>query len=228
MVMKLDRVVPFGRRLDEYRHLFSLTDADLDRRIISVADGPASFNAEMTSVGKRVVSTDPIYALPATQIEQRFNEVVDDIINQMQSTPGDWVWTYHRSADELRSRRTDALRHFMADFEDGKRQGRYLAASLPSLPFADHSFELALCSNFLFLYSEHLDEDFHLCSIREMLRLAPEVRVFPLITLMLDPSPYLQPVIERLHCDGYTCTSEQVDFELQRGGNRMLRIRRTA
>ncbi len=39
MVMKLDQVVPFGRRLDEYRHLFNLTDQDINHRIISVADG---------------------------------------------------------------------------------------------------------------------------------------------------------------------------------------------
>lgn len=36
MVMKRDEVVPFGRSLDEYRHMFALTEADLDRTIVGV------------------------------------------------------------------------------------------------------------------------------------------------------------------------------------------------
>lgn len=33
MVMKLDKVVPFGRALDEYQGMFSLTADDLNKRI---------------------------------------------------------------------------------------------------------------------------------------------------------------------------------------------------
>ncbi len=226
MVMKLDQVVPFGRRLDEYRHLFNLTDHDLNRRIISVADGPASFNSEMTALGKRVVSVDPVYAFSAGQIERQFYAVVDNIINQVRATPDDWVWHYHRDVDDLRANRTGALERFIADFDAGRKSGRYITASLPTLPFADDSFELALCSNFLFLYSTHLDQKFHQNSILEMLRIAPEVRIFPLLTLMLETSPYLYPTLYVLEAKVYLATIEQVDFELQRGGNRMLRIRR--
>ena len=227
MVMKLDQVVPFGRRLDEYRHLFNLTDPDINHRIISVADGPASFNSEMTALGKTVVSVDPLYAFSAQQIESQFYAVVDNIINQIRATPEDWVWSYHRDVDALRESRAGALERFVADFAAGKASGRYITASLPTLPFADDSFDLALCSNFLFLYSAHLDRKFHLDSILEMLRIAPEVRIFPLLTLMLETSPYLHPVLTALEAAGYHATIEQVDFELQRGGNSMLRIRRT-
>jgi len=47
MATELEKVVPFGRSMDEYRKMFALTDGDLDRKILGVADGPASFNAEM-------------------------------------------------------------------------------------------------------------------------------------------------------------------------------------
>jgi hypothetical protein len=47
MAMQLNQVVPFGRSLDEYRAMFSLSDDDLGKEIVCVADGPASFNAEM-------------------------------------------------------------------------------------------------------------------------------------------------------------------------------------
>ena len=47
MVMKLEKVVPFGRSLAEYKSMFALADNALDTKIIGVGDGPASFNAEM-------------------------------------------------------------------------------------------------------------------------------------------------------------------------------------
>ncbi len=52
MAMKLDDVVPFGRSFHEYRLMFGLTEEDLDKRIIGVGDGPASFNAGMNALGK--------------------------------------------------------------------------------------------------------------------------------------------------------------------------------
>jgi hypothetical protein len=44
MVMKLNEVVPFGRSLDEYRHMFALTEDDLSKHILGAADGPARFS----------------------------------------------------------------------------------------------------------------------------------------------------------------------------------------
>ncbi len=45
--MKLEKVIPFGHLLDEYKKMFALSDKDLDKRIVGVADGPASFNADI-------------------------------------------------------------------------------------------------------------------------------------------------------------------------------------
>jgi hypothetical protein len=67
----LDQVLPRGRSYDEYRHMFALTKIDLSLGILGCADGPASFNAEATRQGRRVVSTDligiPIIRTRATQ-----------------------------------------------------------------------------------------------------------------------------------------------------------------
>lgn len=90
MAMQLDTVVPFGRSLDEYRQMFALSEDDLARNIIGVGDGPASFNAEMHALGKRVVSIDPLFRFSADDIEWRFYAVVDDIIAQVTATPDDW------------------------------------------------------------------------------------------------------------------------------------------
>jgi len=224
--MKLDSIVPFGRSLEEYRLMFSLTPADLEQKIIGVGDGPASFNAEMHALGRHVVSVDPVYQFDAIEIRNRFYAVVESIIAQITATPHDWVWSFHHSPENLRTLRIAALDRFVADFDVGKNMGRYVVGEVPQLEFRDHEFDLALCSNFLFLYSDHLTYDFHRAAVFEMLRIAPEVRVFPLLTLARQPSVYLDPLVRELQAQGHTAEVTTVAYELQRGGNQMLTIRR--
>ncbi|HEY9657850.1 MAG TPA: SAM-dependent methyltransferase, partial [Allocoleopsis sp.] len=88
----------------------------------------------------------------------------------------------------------------------------------------DQSYDLALCSHFLFLYSEHHDLNFHQAAIAEMLRVSQEVRIFPLLTLMLERSPHLDPILQTLHNQGYQVEIQRVPYEFQKRGNEMLRI----
>ena len=210
--------------MDEYRKMFALSDQDIDRKIIGVGDGPASFNAEMSALGKSVISVDPLYVFSAAEIEKQFYSVLDNIIAQVKATPGDWVWSYHRSPEHLQENRVKVLRAFAADYENARTQGRYVAGELPALDFERKRFDLALCSHFLFLYSNQLPYEFHRAAVLEMLRIAPEVRIFPLLTLTLNVSSYVQPLIDELQTHGYSVNIEKVDYELQRGGNKMLRI----
>ena len=226
MAMQLDKVVPFGRSLDEYRRLFALSDGDLQKNVISIADGPASFNAELTAQGGSVVSVDPLYIFSAADIAERFYAVVDLIIDQVKATPDDWTWHYHRSPDHLKENRCAALRSFVGDFDKGKTEGRYVIGELPHLEFADGLFDLALCSHFLFLYTDHLTYEFHRASVLEMLRIATEVRIFPLLTLGLEVSPYLAPLVSDLASQGFSASVEVVPYEVQRGGHHVLRVRR--
>ncbi len=224
--MKLDQVVPFGRSLDEYRAMFALSADDLAKEIIDVAGGPSGFNAEMWAQGRHVVSVDPLYAFRAAEIEQRFHAVVDGIIRQVHETPDDWVWTFHQSLEQLRACRVRALTQFLADYKQGSEDGRYVIGELPRLDCSDERFRLALCSHFLFLYSYHFSYAFHHAALMEMLRIASEVRIFPLLTLALQPSPYLAPLLEDLATAGYHHEIHTVPYELQRGGNQMLCITR--
>lgn len=226
MAIKLENIVPFGRSLTEYQRMFSLTAEDLSQTILGVGDGPASFNAEMKAQGKFVVSIDPVYRFTAREIENQFHSVVDNIISQIKETPGDWVWSYHQSPDHLKEIRTHSLNQFLADYENGKAEGRYRVDELPSLNFEDDQFDLGLCSHLLFLYSDHLSYEFHAAAILEMLRVAKEVRIFPLITLDFQMSPYVAPLIRELENNGYEANVETVAYELQRGGNQMLTIKR--
>lgn len=226
--MELKKVVPFGRSMDEYKNIFALSDGDLNKKIVGIGDGPASFNAEMYALGKTMVSIDPLYVFRAEEIENQFYSVVDSIIAQVRATPGDWVWSYHGSPEHLKEHRVNALRCFVADYEKGKTEGRYIVGELPNLDFADRQFQLAVCSHFLFLYSDHLTYEFHRTSVLEMARVASEVRIFPLLTLALKMSPYVQPLIKELKSQGFAVSVEKVGYELQRGGNEMLRIQKAA
>jgi SAM-dependent methyltransferase len=226
MVMQLEKVVPFGRSLDEYLKMFNLTPDALQQRILGVGDGPASFNAEATQQGGKITSVDPLYQFTAEEILRRFNEVVDPIIEQVRATPEDWVWSYHRSPEHLKHNRVTVMNRFVADYEHGKQAGRYRVGELPHLPFEADTYDLALCSHFLFLYSDHFDYEFHRASVQDMLRVSPEVRIFPLLTLMLARSPYLEPIMQDFEAQGYAVTVETVEYELQKGGNQMLVIRR--
>ncbi|MBC7969785.1 MAG: SAM-dependent methyltransferase [Verrucomicrobia bacterium] len=224
MAMKLETVVPFGRSLNEYIKMFDLTDVDLGKRILGVGDGPASFNAEATQLGYRVTSIDPIYQFSSAEILSRFDAVVDNIINQVKESPNDWVWSHHRSPDDLRNNRVEAIHTFINDYETGKAEGRYLVDALPHLTLPHRTYDLALCSHFLFLYSEQLTYQFHLDSMQAMLRVSPEVRIFPLLTLMRERSPYLDPIMQALTDQGYALAIKKVPYELQKGGNEMLLI----
>jgi hypothetical protein len=62
--------------------------------------------------------------------------------------------------------------------------------------------------------------DFHIASIREMLRVAKEVRIFPLLDVNAQESRYLQGVLERFQ--EYKLEIRKVNYEFQRGGNKML------
>ena len=222
MVMKLDRVVPFGRSLDEYRLMFDLHPTNLHQRILGVGDGPASFNAEGKAKGYQITSVDPIYQFSGEEIEQRFKAVVDEIIAQIIATPNNWVWSYHQNPQALKASRIKTTKTFLQDYPLGKQEGRYLTQALPNLNFSDRTYDLALCSHFLFLYSAHYDYDFHVAAIQEMLRVSQEVRIFPLLTLAQAESPYLLPAIAHFHCLGYATEVRKVSYELQPGGNQML------
>ena len=115
---------------------------------------------------------------------------------------------------------------FLADYDDGRRERRYVNAALPSLPFADGAFDKALCSHFLFLYSQQFTLDFHIAAIQELRRVAREVRVFPLLALGGQPSAYVGPTVEELRRGGDRVSIEVVPYEFQRGGNQMMRVMR--
>ncbi|MBE9069993.1 SAM-dependent methyltransferase [Leptolyngbya cf. ectocarpi LEGE 11479] len=224
--MQLDEIVPWGRTFKEYKLMFNLSESDLNANILGCGDGPASFNAEMTSQNYSVISIDPIYLFSAQQIRQRVQETYKTIISQVRQNSDQYIWKNFRDVDELGASRLSAMERFLADYDVGKAEARYLPQSLPSLDLADNQFDLCLCSHLLFLYSAQLSLEFHVEAIHELLRVSKEVRIFPLLRLDGELSSYVKPVIQKMSQQGISTKIQSVAYEFQKGGNQMLHIQR--
>lgn len=228
MPFTLEHVVPWGRSFQEYQRMFDLTGEDLGRSIFGCADGPAAFNTRLTAHGGRVVSCDPLYRYSAHEIRTRIDSCFGTVLEQARRNKDAFVWsTEIPDVQALGRVRMTAMGEFLADFPSGKQANRYIDGELPSLPFPDGWFDLALCSHFLFLYDE-LGADFHVRSILELLRVAREVRIFPLMQLDGQPSPFVDAVVAEARSRSYSVAVESVSYEFQCGANEMLRIRRPA
>ena len=156
MSIQYKDIVPWGRNFDEYSRMFNLTESELRLRLLGCGDGPASFNVECNERGGRVISIDPLYHFRLDEIETRIAETYEDVIRQTRANQDKFIWTDISSPDELGRIRMEAMKQFLASYEDGKANGKYVPGELPELPFADQSFEIALCSHFLFLYTDNL------------------------------------------------------------------------
>ena len=221
-------IVPWGRSFDEYVDMFNLSEDDLTRDIVDVGGGPAAFNSGMHQRGTPIISVDPIYRFSEAELRQRIQETCKDIITQAFQNRDKFVWTQFSSVDALAEIRMQAMDEFCRDFESGKQQGRYIDASLPNLPFPDRHFDLVLSAHLLFFYSANRDLAFHLDAVRELLRIGTEVRIFPIVDVNSNPSPFLSPVINELEKEEITCSVEPVPYHFQKTGNQMLRLWRSA
>ncbi|KJH73330.1 hypothetical protein [Aliterella atlantica] len=225
MGFKLESVVPWGRSMQEYVGMFALKADELNLKILDCGGGPASFNAEMFQQGYSVVSCDPIYQFTADEIAGRVRDTYQAIIDGTKTNYDRFVWQDIPSPEELGKLRITAMNKFVADFPIGLQQGRYVIDELPNLSFNFSQFDLALCSHFLFTYSDNLSLDFHIAAIREMCRVAKEVRIFPLLVQFSgEVSLWLQPVIDEMQRCGYKVEIQQVAYEFQKGGNKLLSV----
>ena len=75
----------------------------------------------------------------------------------------------------------------------------------------------------MFLYTDTLSYSFHVDAIREMLRVSKEVRIFPLLDVNADKSPYVQRILSDFK--EKELAIKQVHYEFQIGGNELLVIK---
>ena len=155
--------------LDQYRSMFLLTDDDLSLKILDYAAGISTFNAQMYTLGHHsVVSVDRAYELTLSDLQQAVKGNV-----------------------ELSEKGRLQSQLFLDDFSTARASTRYAADSMPSLPFKDTAFDLALCADY-----SHRPADLSLITmIFELCRIAKEVRLFPLLDATGNIHHELGPVM---------------------------------
>ena len=97
---------------------------------------------------------------------------------------------------------------------------QYVPVSDYHLPFADFEFDFALSSHYLFEGLHEQGAGFYLQILRELARVAKEVRIFPLVDRNGQPSPVLGPVLLGLQQEGYGVEVREVKDK----GHAMLRL----
>jgi hypothetical protein len=220
---RIGEMLVSARSFAEYRKMFSLTGDELRGRILDCPGGAASFTAEVGAHGGRAIACDPQYVLPTAELARRARADLDRGYRYHQGNPDEYVWTFFRDPEHYLAVRSASIELFTAHFSASP--GNYVAAGLPALPFPDRGFDLALCSHLLFSYADRLGHDFHLASIRELARVAREVRIHPLVPMGFDGNPELPGLIAELDQLHVHAEVRPVDYEFQRGGHSMLACR---
>ena len=211
-----------SRSFHEYEAMFSLTESDFRGRLLDCPGGASSFTAEASARGVEVTAVDPVYAMPVRDLQNLIMGEPDRGSIHALAGVDRYRWDFYGDPEGHREMRNKAATVFSRDFE--VHGERYVAASLPDLPYEDHHFDLVLSSHFLFTYSDRLDEDFHYRALIELHRICRrQVRVFPLLHQSGSSlSSTIDALIARLARQGVRAELRDVSYEFQRGGSQML------
>lgn len=218
------KLVLWGHHVDEYREMFNLTEADFHSRILEYGCGPSAINAELHEGNAHIVSCDPLFTLDKATLTAKISLIFEDMTSKISKVQEKFDFSRYGSFEHLISSRSEGMAEFFADYEKGRAENRYVPVTDYTLSFADFSFDFALISHYLFADLDDQDIDFHLRVIRELARVAKEVRIFPLIDRHGQPSPFLGPVLLGLQECNYGVEVKEVDYHLQPKGNAMLRV----
>lgn len=194
------RISAWGLGLTELRSMFHLRAEDLSKDILMVGDEGTSFAADLREQGGKVRSLDPTYELTPNEMRQRFYKnatTFERVIHRQyrSSTP-------ERLGHIIDARR-EAWQRFMADYEQPVHAQYYLSSSYRHLPFSSQRFDISLCLIAMLVPNDEGELHEALNAMREQLRVAREVRCFPIISRQNTYSKHLIPVLSHLEGEGY-------------------------
>ena len=208
--------------LDDYRCMFDLTNDDLNRTIIDYPAGISSFNAQMHASGHdNAVSADPHYDLAPLDMTKRVDHIIQKLALQLDHYADRIQEEGEKTFENILYAWNQYAQLFLSDYSPGKLEGRYQHATLPQLPFQDFQFDLALCSDLLFRTEKKESSE---KIIKELCRIAHEVRIFPLLDERGEIATEIGPVMLTLHNENYGIEVREVPYKLQKGSNAMLRV----
>ena len=218
-----DKHISFwGRTLEDYNAMFNLKPLSNSINIVSIADGPSTVNLELRNKGFNFKSVDPVYGFSLDEIERYFSESFEYNKTFFYNNKDKFVFGDSIEITKILSKRKETYESFIQDFKINKAD--YIVGSLPALPFSNQSFDLCLCSNFLFLFDDSFDLNFHFLSIQEMLRISKELRIFPIYNRQGNTSVFFNRVLDFLNERGYIWSLQESKYEIYKGQHNYLQI----
>lgn len=210
-----------GRTFEEYRHLFGLDPSSLPERVLDCPGGPSSFTAVINASGTEGYAVDPQYGSSVDDLAAVCERAIERTTAQLHEKRDLFVWDFYGDVETRARYLRAAAERFLADYAN--HRGRYVEAALPALPVRTDAVAYVLSANFLFLYDDRLDLDFHRAAVTELARVASDqVRLFPLASLDAERSDYVVPVVEYLRSEGHSVEFQAVPYEFQPGVSEML------
>lgn len=149
--------------LDDYKKLFALSEADLQKSILEFPGYVSSCNAEITALGGKIVSIDPLYQLSPERMAEHIEQLFKFKLGDWRQYLRKWRWlnTWRKNADK-----------FLADYALGKQQGRYQTPVTFSM---EKTYDLLLSADYLFKNGNKVEQ-----LMDQLCHMATEVRIFPL------------------------------------------------
>lgn len=218
------KLVLWGHGVEEYREMFDLSEEDMNSRILEYGCGPSAVNAQQFHEAHEAVSCDPLFVLDKDTLSSKAIMIFAQMVEEIRKEQDQFDFSQSGGLDQLIAQRQKGMKQFFSDYEQGKAEGRYYGAADYHLPYPDFSFDFALSSHYLFADLEDQTVDSHLNVIRELARVAKEVRIFPLIDREGKTSEFLGPVLLHLQQDAYGVEVRAVDYHLHQAENAMLRV----
>jgi hypothetical protein len=221
------KLVLWGQSVAEYQAMFDLTDPVLQGSIFEFGCGPTPMNALLHRQHKQVVSCDPLFSLHKVALVSEVHALFERRVAELRADQYQLDTSSYGGLEALIQERRSGCEIFFDDFDLGLAEKRYISPSFP-LPFADATFDYALSSHYFFtnILPSERDEAVlqHVAKIKELARIAHEVRIFPIINRTGEVSSLLGPVLLALQQADYGVEVRQVPFALYPKGNAMLRV----
>jgi hypothetical protein len=219
------KLVLWGHDWQDYREMFDLSSDYDDKKILEYGSGPSAVNAERTALGQEIVSIDSLFALEDTPFVDRVTQIFNDMASVIKQDAQCFEFKHNGSLSELIEVRRAGMARCFADYHAGRLAHRYQAFPLNNrLSFADFSWDIAVSSHYFFPKIVDADPLIQVGEIKELLRVAKEVRIFPLIDRYGQTAPMLGPTLLALQQANYGLEVREVPYHLQKTGNAMLRI----
>ncbi|OJX90048.1 MAG: hypothetical protein BGO90_06540, partial [Legionella sp. 40-6] len=144
------KLVLWGHNVDEYREMFALSAEDMNARILEYGCGPNAVNTQQFHRKHEVVSCDPLFVLDKDTLYSKSVMIFAQMVEDIKEVQDQFDFSRDGSLEQLVHQRQRGLEEFFADYEQGKKEGRYYGAADYHLPYPDFSFDFALSAHYLF------------------------------------------------------------------------------